>query len=76
MEKPNTPEEMAERFNQIDGIEATLSSVVSGRTLVEVMDESAVGAFFAECRKNGYKRSSTTRDCLDYTVIDSWVELE
>jgi len=76
MEKPNTPEEMAERFNQIDGIEATLSSVVSGRTLVEVMDESAVGAFFAECRKNGYKRSATTRNDLDDTVLDSWVELE
>jgi len=76
MEKPNTPEEMAERFNQIDGIEANSPSAVSGRTLVKVMDERAVGSFFAECRKNGYTRSATTRTDLDYTVLDSWVKLE
>jgi hypothetical protein len=74
MEKPNTPEEMVARFNEIDGIEANAPS--SGRSLVKVMDESAVGAFFAECRENGYSRSSTTRDCLTYTVLDSWVRLE
>ena len=74
MEQPNTPEEMVARFNEIDGIEA--NSPHSGRSLVKVMDESAIGAFFAECRKNGYSRSSTTRGDLNHTVLDSWVTLK
>jgi len=76
MEQPNTPEEMVARFNEIDGIEANSPSPTTGRSLVKVMDESAIGAFFAECRENGYSRSATTRGHLDHTVLDSWVTPE
>jgi len=76
MEKPNTPEEMVARFNEIDGIEANEASPSTGRSLVKVMESKAIGAFFKECRENGYKRSSTSRNHIEYTVLDSWVTFE
>ena len=74
MQELNTLSEVAERFDNIDGIEAQTHDY-DERALVKVMDESAIGDFFKICREHDLSRSATSRKHLEHTVMDSWVDL-
>lgn len=75
MQEINTLSELAERFNNIEGIEAH-ENTYDGERIVKVMDESAIGDFFKVCREHDVTRRQTTRGDIPDTVMDSYVSLD
>jgi hypothetical protein len=70
--------EAQEALEAISGIEVNdAHKNREGRLLVKVMDEAAIGQYFATVRKfdNVYD-DDVTRNCLEDCVLDAWVKAE
>jgi hypothetical protein len=65
--------QVVEAFRDVDGIEVNETVFSDGEQLVKIMDEDAVGQFFARVRQNDVEYRRLTRNDIAHTVMDAWV---
>jgi hypothetical protein len=70
----DTTTEALRAFGGVEGIEVTEYEYENGHDgLVKVVDESSVGEFFKLCRSLDAEVSSVSRDHIESTVLDAWI---